>query len=365
MLIVVDFNWPMKWMRKAIAYRHLRSAHAADLGYPPVYTTTLAVAAPVAILSWTGRYTCTKLLRARRWFFPIEHRASNPLIFLEALELNRRGVAMRTKPIVALFTAAMLAGCVTQQERMQQVNGVASACMAGKRTMVEKTRCLNEAENAHLAGKMRYPDLMGVVQSQRILLASKVDRNEISEDEADAQMDLTRAKVVSEASRRAKRESTTAPDQSAAFSPLSAAYQSSRPGRIVAADKVPEFKVACRSADTGHATIEGRNAQVCFQDEQDAKDKLKETWSSFDASQKVQCQQLLKAGGLPSYVELLTCVEMKTTGPTKVAKKTQPSGNWPGDDYDVSKGAPNGPVIGRIYKSPASSETPWFQGINN
>jgi hypothetical protein len=90
------------------------------------------------------------------------------------------------------------------------------------------------------------------------------------------------------------------------------------PGKsLFAADRFPEFKIeSCRSAETGAATLEGRTAQGCFKDEQTAKDKLKETWSSFDASQKLHCQQLLKAGGMPSYVELLTCLEMKTV-PTK------------------------------------------------
>ncbi len=84
--------------------------------------------------------------------------------------------------------------------------------------------------------------------------------------------------------------------------------------RLLAADRFPEFKIeSCRPAET---TVEGRTAQGCFQDEQNAKDKLKETWSSFDASQKLHCQQLLKAGGMPSYVELLTCLELKTAPAT-------------------------------------------------
>ncbi len=101
------------------------------------------------------------------------------------------------------------------------------------------------------------------------------------------------------------------------------------PGQsLLAADKFPEFKIeSCRPAET---TVEGRTAQGCFQDEQNAKDKLKETWSSFDDSQKFHCQQLLKAGGMPSYVELLTCLEMKTapttpSGSTSSRKKKKSS----------------------------------------
>ena len=83
-------------------------------------------------------------------------------------------------------------------------------------------------------------------------------------------------------------------------------------GRILlAADTVPEFKIeSCRAAEDT-----GSNAQACFEDEQKAKETLQQNWSSYDSSQKNHCQRLLKAGGKPSYVELLTCLEM-TTGPT-------------------------------------------------
>ncbi len=91
------------------------------------------------------------------------------------------------------------------------------------------------------------------------------------------------------------------------------------PGRILlAADTVPEFKIeSCRAAEEGSAA---RNAQACFQDEQNAKDTLRQNWSTYDPSQKTRCQQLLKPGGMPSYVELLTCIEMKT-GPSGPASK--------------------------------------------
>jgi hypothetical protein len=88
---------------------------------------------------------------------------------------------------------------------------------------------------------------------------------------------------------------------------------------LLVADTVPKFKIeSCRAAEQGS---EGRDAQGCFRDEQSAKDKLRETWSSFDASQKTHCQALLKAGGMPSYVELLTCMEMKGV-PTTATEST-------------------------------------------
>ncbi len=93
---------------------------------------------------------------------------------------------------------------------------------------------------------------------------------------------------------------------------------------LFAADTFPEFKIeSCRAAEESGSAA--RNAQACFQDEQKAKDTLHQNWSTYDSSQKDHCQRLLKAGGMPSYVELLTCLEMKT-GPTPPANKGKKKG---------------------------------------
>ena len=87
-------------------------------------------------------------------------------------------------------------------------------------------------------------------------------------------------------------------------------------GRILlAAETVPEFKIESCSAAEEMSGSAARNVQACLQDEQTAKDTLRQNWRSYDPSKRNHCQRLLKAGGKPSYVELLTCLEMKT-GPT-------------------------------------------------
>jgi hypothetical protein len=71
---------------------------------------------------------------------------------------------------------------------------------------------------------------------------------------------------------------------------------------LFAADRFPEFKIeSCRAA--GESGSAARNAQAFFQDEQKAKDTLHQNWSTYDSSQKDHRQRLLKAGGMPSYVE--------------------------------------------------------------
>ena len=80
---------------------------------------------------------------------------------------------------------------------------------------------------------------------------------------------------------------------------------------VLAADNVPELKYeqSCRAA-TQAAAMPGRNENACLQDEKAAKQKLVEEWKEFTPAQKSHCVRLSNTGGSPSYVELLTCVEM-------------------------------------------------------
>ncbi len=96
-------------------------------------------------------------------------------------------------------------------------------------------------------------------------------------------------------------------------------------GPMIAADAIPEFKSdsSRQAEESGSAS---RNAQACFQDEQKAKDTLKQNWTTYDFSQKSHCQRLMKAGGMPSYVELLTCFEMKSAPTTPTGATTKKKG---------------------------------------
>jgi hypothetical protein len=79
---------------------------------------------------------------------------------------------------------------------------------------------------------------------------------------------------------------------------------------VLAADSVPKFDVerTCRAA--GRAGLPGRDSAECQRDEQDARSKLEKDWSQYSAAQRSQCDDLVTTGGAPSYVELLTCLEM-------------------------------------------------------
>ena len=82
-----------------------------------------------------------------------------------------------------------------------------------------------------------------------------------------------------------------------------------RAGAALAAEQPPKLDIepSCRMAAAG---VSGRNRDACVKDEQTARDKLNDTWAQFSARERQRCTDLVHMGGPPSYVELLTCLEM-------------------------------------------------------
>ena len=79
----------------------------------------------------------------------------------------------------------------------------------------------------------------------------------------------------------------------------------------VAADNVPILKVepSCKAAGAAGLML-GRTADSCMNDEKSAREDLVKTWSSFSGDDKTHCLSMVSTGGAPSYVELLSCLEM-------------------------------------------------------
>lgn len=79
---------------------------------------------------------------------------------------------------------------------------------------------------------------------------------------------------------------------------------------LLVADSVPKLDIepSCRAA--ANTRVQGRDANACRRDEQDALGRLKEQWSQFSDNDRSHCVRLTGAGGGPSYVELLTCLEL-------------------------------------------------------
>jgi hypothetical protein len=82
---------------------------------------------------------------------------------------------------------------------------------------------------------------------------------------------------------------------------------------VLAADSVPKFDVerTCRpSAAAGVPGLPGRDSTACQRNEENARSNLQDDWSRYSAQDKSRCSGFVTTGGAPSYVELLTCLEM-------------------------------------------------------
>jgi hypothetical protein len=79
---------------------------------------------------------------------------------------------------------------------------------------------------------------------------------------------------------------------------------------LTGADRVPNFNIEpiCREvagrADAPHYQ------EICLRKEREAQEQLRQKWATFRASTRSYCTQLASLGGVPSYVELLTCLDV-------------------------------------------------------
>jgi hypothetical protein len=96
---------------------------------------------------------------------------------------------------------------------------------------------------------------------------------------------------------------------------------------VLAADQVPNLNIepSCHAAATT-ATVLNRNEATCKRDEQDARGKLDQEWGQFTPTQRERCVSLSTLGGSPSYVELLTCLELAKAAANLPAEPLNGSG---------------------------------------
>jgi hypothetical protein len=81
---------------------------------------------------------------------------------------------------------------------------------------------------------------------------------------------------------------------------------------VMVADGIPTFDVkqTCRGTEVA-AIFPGRNMETCIQSEQSALEQLRKAWAGFAAPDRAECVGLARMSGPPSYVELITCLEMR------------------------------------------------------
>ena len=90
---------------------------------------------------------------------------------------------------------------------------------------------------------------------------------------------------------------------------------------LLASDQVPQLDVkpSCRAAANAGVTLD-RSEASCERSEMEARDKLQQDWSQYTAEQQGHCVRLSSAGGSPSYIELLTCLEIDKQSKTLPAE---------------------------------------------
>jgi hypothetical protein len=81
------------------------------------------------------------------------------------------------------------------------------------------------------------------------------------------------------------------------------------PAPLARADQVPRLDVArsCRDAKDFGVTDPPQTFKNCMLDEQEAKGQLIQQWSQFKPAERRSC---IPDAPSPSYVEMLTCLEM-------------------------------------------------------
>jgi hypothetical protein len=77
---------------------------------------------------------------------------------------------------------------------------------------------------------------------------------------------------------------------------------------VPVADDMPRFDVrpSCHAA----ATLTPASLESCLRDEEEARGALQVQWLQFAAPDRTQCRAETETGGSPSYVELLSCLQM-------------------------------------------------------
>lgn len=73
-----------------------------------------------------------------------------------------------------------------------------------------------------------------------------------------------------------------------------------------------DINAICRAAPRLEASDQN-TYQNCVRDETEARNQLEQQWAGFDDHQRKLCSEETMVGGAPSYVDVLTCIQMART----------------------------------------------------
>jgi hypothetical protein len=98
---------------------------------------------------------------------------------------------------------------------------------------------------------------------------------------------------------------------------------------VLVADQLPKFDIESGCQITAAAAEPPkRDSNICKREELTARGKLNDEWGSYTPGQKSRCVSFEQLGGNPSYVELLTCLEL-----AKAARNLPPSDRTTGQGW--------------------------------
>jgi hypothetical protein len=105
---------------------------------------------------------------------------------------------------------------------------------------------------------------------------------------------------------------------------------------IPIADGPPTLAVEAGCRETARLDpLQQVTVETCLQQEHDAQQALVKSWDTFSAADRSHCRGLTTAGGMPSYVELLTCLEISRDA--RQLQKQEPATKGVGGVQDISR----------------------------
>jgi hypothetical protein len=94
------------------------------------------------------------------------------------------------------------------------------------------------------------------------------------------------------------------------------------PAGLAAAAEFPAISIerTCRAAKPLDAE-DRQPVENCMRDEREARSELEAQWAKFGETHRRLCVEQTGIGGYPSYVEVLTCLQMYETGPAAAGRR--------------------------------------------
>jgi len=112
------------------------------------------------------------------------------------------------------------------------------------------------------------------------------------------------------------------------FQVLAAAILLMLSANIGTAQQLPHFDIEATCREAQPLGPEDRDPyQGCMKDEGIARSELQRQWTRFDAGNRDTCVEETGLGGYPSYVEVLTCLQMYAGTPAPTTLKPRRRGD--------------------------------------